>query len=66
MLKRFLIFVCFLQILLFNVALAKIYNMSEIEMCKTISEYGSNSTINQIDTVIFGSYYQSNYAKYAF
>ena len=38
----------------------KTYEFSDIKKVKLVTKYWSNSTINNFDTVKFGSYYQSN------
>ena len=58
MAKRFLISV--FVILFCDLIYAKNYDLSRIDLCKTVTEYSEDTTVEQMDTVTFGSYPQSD------
>ncbi|MBP3201923.1 MAG: hypothetical protein J6M39_09795 [Lachnospiraceae bacterium] len=41
-------------------AFAKVYDISQISQVKVVTDYSSNTTVDQMDTVTFGSYPQSD------
>lgn len=58
--KRFLLLIFLLQIAFTNRLFAKTFNISQIDQVKLITEYSDDTKIEDIDTVTYGSYYQSN------
>ena len=38
----------------------KVYNLSQINKCKVVTKYNNNTLVEKMDTVIFGSYPQSD------
>ena len=43
-----------------SIAFAKIYDLSQISQAKHVSEYSADTTVDEMDTVTFGSYPQSD------
>ena len=57
--KRVL-FLIALAVLTSNICFANVYDLSQISQAKLVTEYNAETTVDQMDTVTFGSYYQSN------
>lgn len=58
--KRLLLLIFTLMLCNFNFAFAKNYDISQISQAKLVTEYSEDTTVDYMDTVTFGSYYQSN------
>lgn len=60
--KRFLLFVGTLIFIFINVItiFAKTYDISKIDQVTLITEYDEDTTVDEMDTVVFGSYPQSD------
>lgn len=58
--KRVILFCVAFILLSSNILFAKTYDISQIANCKLVTEYSENTTVDQMDTVTFGSYPQSD------
>lgn len=58
--KRVVILSCIFGLSIVNFIFAKTFNISQIDQVKLITEYSDDTMIEDIDTVTYGSYYQSN------
>lgn len=58
--KKFLFLTTVIVFMISYLCYAKIYDMSQISQTKLVTEYSEDTTVDYMDTVTFGSYYQSN------
>ena len=58
--KKILFNIFIFSIILNCRAYAKTYDLSHIAKCKLVSEYSENTKVDQMDTITFGSYPQSD------
>ena len=58
--KKFLLFVLAFSVLCVNCVFATAYDIANAIKAKKMSDYNSTTTIDQMDTVLFGSYPQND------
>lgn len=58
--KRLIFIIMLLVFCSVSFTFAKTYDLSQISNVKLVSEYSEDTTVDNMDTVTFGSYYQSN------
>lgn len=58
--KKLLLCVLLIVFARANFAFAKTYDISQISQAKLVTEYDNNATFDEIDTVLFGSYPQTD------
>lgn len=58
--KKLLIITMIIIVIFSNTLFANVYDLSQISQAKLVAEYSEDTTVDQMDTVTFGSYYQSN------
>ncbi len=58
--KKLVLLILFLLLTSVNIVFAKTYDLSQISQVKLVTEYSAETTVDEMDTVTFGSYPQSN------
>ena len=58
--KKLFLEIILLVFVINSIAFAKTYDLSQISQVKLVTEYSDDTTVNEMDTVIFGSYPQSD------
>ena len=58
--KKYLYLVLFIILLNVNFSFAKTFDLSEISQARLVTSYSANTKVDKMDTVLFGSYPQSD------
>ena len=61
--RRLLLLVLLTVIISTNFVFANVYDLSQINNCKMVTEYSAETSLDNMDTVTFGSYYQSSFTS---